>query len=84
MPPVEPRRTRIQSRYTAGGHERRSNPERGSELVIEKDLPAFVVDRGRLGSDAVKRTLDGEDRSGMIRGEGKGISAASHPNYPLR
>ena len=34
----------------------------------------FGSARSRPGREAAKRTLDGEDRSGIIQGEGKGDS----------
>ena len=38
---------------------------------------SFGSARSRPGREAVKRTLDGEDRSGIIQGEGKGGRASS-------
>ena len=54
------------------------NPQPPFPLVSSA---SFGSARSRPGREAAKRTLDGEDRSGTIRGEGKEIRAdrASEP-----
>ena len=51
----------------------RTRPETPTPLFPRKQ-PFFGSARSGPGREAAKRTLDGEDRSGIIQGEGKGDS----------
>ena len=59
------------------GHHPREFKQLGRQVLATKSLRSA---RSRPGREAAKRTLDGEDRSGIIQGRGKRVARNYFPS----